>query len=109
MTVTELGFTERVVIKVEGFAAGTALDFFIIQVPHAPFGVSWYMADLDIGSDGSVTKTFVTRANEETFAVAPGGRPPRSRTVILMPAPIRRSSRSIPSISASGSTRRPTR
>jgi hypothetical protein len=74
VTVTELGFTEKVVVKVENLP-NTALDFFIIQVPHAPFGLSWYMADLDTDASGTVTKTFFTRANEETFAVAPGVAP----------------------------------
>ena len=36
------------------------------------FGVGWYLSDLEVGPDGRVTKTFVTRLNEETFALAVG-------------------------------------
>jgi hypothetical protein len=67
-----LGFAERLVITVRGFRPGTPLVLFALQVPNLPFGVGWYLSDLQIGANGSVTKTITTRLNSETFAVAVG-------------------------------------
>lgn len=67
-----LGFAEKLTIKVSGFPAGTPLVLFALQVPNQPFGIGWYLADLEVGPNGSVTKTIVSRLNFETFAVAPG-------------------------------------
>lgn len=41
-------------------------------MPNFPFGVGWYLSDLEVGAKGSVTKTIVTRLNSETFTVAVG-------------------------------------
>ena len=70
-----LGFTEKLTISVSGLAPNTQMDFFVIQVPGAPFGISWYLGDLDADGTGKVTKTFVSRLSIETFAVAPGVAP----------------------------------
>jgi hypothetical protein len=72
---TSPGFTEKLVIKVSGFKAGTPLVLFAIQVPNAPFGIGWYEGDVAIGANGSVTETFVSRFNIETFATAIGQAP----------------------------------
>ena len=73
--VQSLGFAEKMTVKVWGLKKGTGLDLFAIQVPNFPFGLGWYVGDLDIGDDGSVTKTFISRFNVETFAVAVGAAP----------------------------------
>src|SRR5215211_3746620 len=65
---TTPGFTERLVIKVSGFKPNTPLVLFAIQVPNAPFGIGWYEGDVAIGAKGSVTETFISRFNVETFA-----------------------------------------
>jgi hypothetical protein len=67
-----LGFAEKLTITVRGFRPGTPLVLFALQVPNAPFGVGWYLNDLEIGRQGRITKTVVTRLNEETFALAIG-------------------------------------
>jgi hypothetical protein len=67
-----VGFAEKMTVTVSGLKKGTALDLFAIQVPNAPFGVAWYVGDLDLGASGTVTKTFISRFNDETFAVAVG-------------------------------------
>ena len=72
---TTPGFTERLVVDVSGFKPGTALVLFTIQKPNAPFGIGWYQGDIAIGPKGSARETFVTRANVETFAVAPAAVP----------------------------------
>jgi hypothetical protein len=69
---TSPGFTEKLVIKVSGFKAGTPLVLFAIQVPNAPFGIGWYEGDVAIGPQGWVRETFISRFNNETFAVAVG-------------------------------------
>lgn len=70
--IQSLGFAERMTVTVSGLPSGTGLDLFTIQVPNAPFGVGWYVGDLEIGAGGSVTKTFIGRFSDETFAVAVG-------------------------------------
>lgn len=72
---TTPGFAERLVIKVSGFKPNTPLVLFAIQVPNAPFGIGWYEGDVAIGPKGSVTETFISRFNVETFAVAVGKAP----------------------------------
>src|SRR3954447_23541005 len=69
---TTPGFTEKLVITVKGFRPGTPLVLFAIQKPNAPFGIGWYEGDVAIGAKGSVTETFVSRFNIETFATAIG-------------------------------------
>jgi hypothetical protein len=49
--------------------SGTQLDLFVIQVPNGPFGISWYVGDLDASG---TARSFVSRFSKETFAVAPG-------------------------------------
>jgi hypothetical protein len=67
-----VGFAEKMTVTVSGLKKGTALDLFVIQVPNFPFGIGWYVGDLDLGDSGQVTKTFISRFNDETFAVAIG-------------------------------------
>src|SRR3954447_26744170 len=69
---TTPGFAEKLVITVKGFRPGTPLVLFAIQKPNAPFGIGWYEGDVAIGAKGSVTETFVSRFNIETFATAIG-------------------------------------
>src|SRR5262249_28259421 len=53
----------------------TDFDLFVIQDPDTPFGISWYQGDLQSGSTGNASGTFVGRFSIETFAVAPGVAP----------------------------------
>jgi hypothetical protein len=75
VTVQELGFAERLTIRASGLPRNTGFDVFIIQVPDAPFGLSWYQGDFETNSRGRATVTFVGRFNIETFIVAPGVAP----------------------------------
>jgi hypothetical protein len=70
-----LGFAEKLTIWVEGFKPGTPLVLFALQVPNFPFGLGWYLSDLEVGANGKVSKTIITRLNDETFAVAIGKAP----------------------------------
>jgi hypothetical protein len=65
------GQNETMTLRASGLPALTEFDLFILQLPNAPFGVSWYQSDLETGYDGTATVTVVGRFNVETFAVAP--------------------------------------
>lgn len=73
--IVSLGFAERMTVQISGLKPGTALAGFVIQVPNFPFGISWYLGDVEVGDNGRVTKSFVSRLNDETFAVAVGSAP----------------------------------
>jgi hypothetical protein len=66
---------EEMKVKVEGLPADTGFDFFVIQVPKAPFGLSWYQGDVQTKHDGKGEQKFLGRFNIETFIVAPGSAP----------------------------------
>ena len=67
-----LGPVETLVVDVSGLPPKTDFDFFVIQVPTAPFGVSWYQGDIETNGEGRGHQVFVGRFSIETFAVAPG-------------------------------------
>ena len=71
VTVTPHEGAEVMKIKVKGLPPNTGFDVFVIQVPNAPFGMSWYQGDLQTNSRGVGHATFRGRFNIETFIVAP--------------------------------------
>jgi hypothetical protein len=75
VTIRSRGPVEVMKVRAEGLPANTEFDLFVIQVPNAPFGVSWYQGDLDTNRKGRGNGTFVGRFSIETFAVAPGVAP----------------------------------
>ena len=77
VTVVSLGATEQMDVDVEGLPPGTEFDFFVIQIPNAPFGLAWYQGDIETDAQGEGHQLFVGRFNIETFIVAqpPGGQP----------------------------------
>jgi hypothetical protein len=72
VTVSPLGSVENMHVEVRGLPPHTNFDFFVIQVPNAPFGLSWYEGDIETDANGVGVGDFVGRFNEETFIVAPG-------------------------------------
>lgn len=70
--ITPEGPVERMRVRVKGLPPKTNFDFFVIQVPNNPFGMSWYQGDIETDEEGEGTETFIGRFNEETFIVAPG-------------------------------------
>src|SRR5579871_4501842 len=58
-------------VQVQGLPKTTHFDFFIIQVPTAPFGLSWYQGDIVTNDEGRGSATFSGRFSVETFIVAP--------------------------------------
>lgn len=72
VTVTPQGQVERLDIRATKLPPNTEFDVFVIQVPNAPFGLSWYQGDLESNSVGEAKVSFLGRFNVETFIVAPG-------------------------------------
>jgi len=71
VTVRSLGPVEIMKVKVEGLPPNTDFDLFVIQVPNAPFGLSWYQGDIETDANGNGQGVFVGRFSIETFIVAP--------------------------------------
>lgn len=73
--ITPIEGAERMEVDVSGLPANTEFDFFVIQVPDAPFGMSWYQGDIQTNDRGRGHGKFIGRFNIETFSVAPGVQP----------------------------------
>jgi hypothetical protein len=75
--VTSLGPVEEMDVNVKGLPPNTEFDFFVLQLPNAPFGLAWYQGDIETDEYGEGHQRFVGRFNIETFIVAqpPGGQP----------------------------------
>jgi hypothetical protein len=69
------GSAEDMFIVARGLPPNTGFDFFVIQVPNAPFGLSWYQGDIESDDDGDAVQHFRGRFSIETFIVAPGVAP----------------------------------
>jgi len=71
-SIQKSGPVEILNVNVSGLPANTEFDFFVIQVPNGPFGMSWYQGDIETNYRGVGHGTFIGRFNIETFMVAPG-------------------------------------
>ena len=72
VTVSSLGPVENMHIEVRSLPPETEFDFFVIQVPDEPFGLSSYQGDIETNKQGKGVGDFTGRFNKETFIVAPG-------------------------------------
>jgi len=77
VTIESKGPVEHMDVHVSGLPPNTEFDFFVIQVPNAPFGLSWYQGDIETNHEGRGHQKFIGRFNIETFIVAqqPAGQP----------------------------------
>jgi hypothetical protein len=66
------GTVDQMSVSVSGLPPKSDFDFFVIQVPNKPFGMSWYQGDIETDSRGNGHANFVGRFSIETFVVAPG-------------------------------------
>lgn len=73
--IKSLGPVEVMTVDASGLPPKTDFDFFVIQVPKAPFGVAWYQGDLETNRQGEAHGRFIGRFSIETFAVATGPAP----------------------------------
>jgi hypothetical protein len=75
VTIKSQGPVEVMTVKAERLPRNTDFDLFVIQVPKAPFGMSWYQGDLQTDGHGRAEGRFIGRFSIETFSVAPGTAP----------------------------------
>jgi hypothetical protein len=75
VTIRHDGPVEKMRVDAWGLPPNTEFDTFIIQVPNAPFGVSWYQGDLETNRGGYAHQEYVGRFQVETFAIAPNVAP----------------------------------
>jgi hypothetical protein len=75
VTIQPGGPVEVMNVRVTGLPPNTDFDFFVIQQPNGPFGMSWYQGDIDTNGDGIGRAQFIGRFSIETFVVAPGSVP----------------------------------
>ena len=73
--VDHTGPVEDLTVFVSGLPPNTDFDFFIIQVPTAPFGLAWYQGDIQTNKSGKGVGRFVGRFSSETFIVSLGAIP----------------------------------
>ena len=66
---------EMMHVVVSNLPKNIDFDVFLIQVPNAPFGLSWYQGDIQTNSTGAGSVNFLGRFSIETFIVAPGTAP----------------------------------
>jgi hypothetical protein len=69
--IESVGPVEIMNVTVFGLPPNTDFDFFVIQRPVAPFGLSWYQGDIETNRFGVGFGSFVGRFSIETFIVAP--------------------------------------
>lgn len=72
VAINPLGRVEVMHIEANGLPPSTEFDVFVIQQPNAPFGMSWYMGDMESNARGTAFGDFIGRFSIETFFVAPG-------------------------------------
>jgi hypothetical protein len=73
--ITPVGSLETMDITVTGLPPNQGFALFVIQVPEAPFGLSWYQGNVQTDKSGMGHEHFVGRFSIQTFVVAPGGAP----------------------------------
>ena len=70
--VRSVGPVEIMTVDVNGLPPRSDFDLFVLQLPTAPFGVSWYQADIPTNAAGHGHVRIIGKFSSETFAVAPG-------------------------------------
>ena len=70
--IRSVGPVEIMDVTVDHLLPKSDFDLFVLQLPTAPFGVSWYQADLPTNEDGHGHVRVIGKFSDQTFAVAPG-------------------------------------
>lgn len=73
--VVDDGTAQDLYLSAHGLPPRTGFDFFILQTPKAPFGLSWYQADVETDEDGNAFQHVRGIFSIETFTVAPSAAP----------------------------------
>ena len=66
------GEFENLEVAVHGLPQNTGFDLFSIEVPNKPFGLAWYIGDIQTDGSGAGVGNFVGRFNRETFVISQG-------------------------------------
>jgi hypothetical protein len=69
---TSRGANQAMDVKVSGLPARNTFTVFVLQLPHGPFGLSWYQGDVVTDENGEGHAKFVGIFSDELFIVAPG-------------------------------------
>jgi hypothetical protein len=75
VTVVDDGTAQDLYISARGLPPKTGFDFFVLQTPKAPFGMSWYQADVETDEYGRAFQHVRGIFSIETFTVAPNSAP----------------------------------
>jgi len=73
--ITDYGTVQVMDVSVQGLPPNTDFDFFVLQVPKAPFGLAWYQGDIQTDKNGKGRVQVRGIFSIETFTVAPGPAP----------------------------------
>jgi hypothetical protein len=83
--IESVGPVEIMDVVVFGLPPNTDFDFFVIQVPKAPFGLAWYQGDIETNRYGVGHERFIGRFSIETFIVAQA--PPAPAPIVFNDSP----------------------
>ena len=72
VNITSRGSNQEMDVRVSGLPANNTFTVFVLQLPHSPFGLSWYQGDIETDTDGNGHAKFIGIFSDETFTVAPG-------------------------------------
>jgi hypothetical protein len=75
VTVSDLGLVQNLHVETANLPPNTEFTVFLLQVPHSPFGLSWYQGDIRTNADGRGVGDFTGIFSKETFIQAPGVAP----------------------------------
>jgi hypothetical protein len=70
--ITPHGSSQQLDVSVTGLPANAIFTLFVLQLPHAPFGLAWYQGDIETDERGEGHGRFIGIFSDETFVVAPG-------------------------------------
>jgi hypothetical protein len=75
VTVSDLGLVQNLHVETTNLPPNTEFTVFLLQVPHGPFGLSWYQGDIRTNGEGRGVGDFTGIFSKETFIHAPGVAP----------------------------------
>jgi len=75
VTVSNLGLVQHLHLETNNLPPNTEFTVFLLQVPHSPFGLSWYQGDIRTNGEGTAVGNFTGIFSRETFILAPGVAP----------------------------------
>jgi len=75
VTISDLGLVQNMHVETFNLPPNTEFAVFLLQVPHSPFGLSWYQGDIRTNGDGRAVGDFTGIFSKETFIHAPGVAP----------------------------------